>query len=87
MTRYTVVYHRLAQNELAEIWLDHPDQRTAITGASNAIDRALAEDGASKGKSARGPIRKYVEPPLTVYFIVSEADRLLQILGVSLHSE
>jgi hypothetical protein len=38
MTRFTVVWHALAQDELARIWLDAAD-RQSVTLAANAVDR------------------------------------------------
>ncbi len=50
MIGYTVTWHREAEEELAELWLFDAD-RNAITAAVCAIDLALANDAASKGKA------------------------------------
>lgn len=42
MTRYTVVWVKSAQDELADLWLDAPD-RNAIRVAVHAIDQELAQ--------------------------------------------
>ena len=41
MTRYTVVWHQLAEDELLRLWLAAAD-RQSITKAADAIDRELA---------------------------------------------
>ena len=43
MSRYTVVWVRSAQDELAELWLEAAD-RNAVTTAAQAIDQELGEN-------------------------------------------
>ena len=82
MTRYTVVYSAQVMDELAEIWLNHAEARSAITSASHVIDVTLAENGASKGIQVGARLREFTEAPLTVYFVASRADRIIRIVRV-----
>jgi hypothetical protein len=59
MTRYTVVWHVDAENELAEQWLAAND-RDAVTLATNTIDSHLAADADRKGDCRRGGISAYL---------------------------
>jgi hypothetical protein len=43
MIRYTVVWHNLALDELAEIWMASLE-REAVTQAAHQIDQQLADD-------------------------------------------
>jgi hypothetical protein len=81
MTRYTVVWHVDAENELAELWLAAND-RDAVTLATNTIDSHLAADADRKGIAVEGDLRLLVVPPLRVLFAVSEPDRMVRILDV-----
>jgi hypothetical protein len=47
MTRYTVVWRRSTQDELAEIWTIARD-RNAVTAAAHFIDVELTHDAATK---------------------------------------
>jgi len=82
MTRYTVVWHDDAQNQLAEIWTNASDRQT-VTLAANAIDRHLAVDTTAKGIAVEGDLRLAIVPPLRVLFAVSELDRMVRILDVT----
>ena len=79
MTRFTVTWLEDAQNELAELWLEAND-RSAITSATHAIDRELAEDAASKGEDVSEGLRSLTVPPLRVIFAVSEDDRIVEVM-------
>ncbi len=82
MTRYTVVWHDDAKNQLAEIWMNASD-RQSVTLAANAIDRDLAVDTATKGIAVEGDLRQVIVPPLRVLFAVSAPDRMVRILDVT----
>jgi hypothetical protein len=79
MTRYTVVWHQAALDELARLWLDAPD-RTAVTLPARAIDRHLAADASEKGTAVADDFRQLTVPPLRVLFAVSELDRMARVL-------
>ena len=48
MKRYTVVWHQLAKDDLAKIWLAATDRR-AVTSAADRIDVLLANNPAEHG--------------------------------------
>jgi len=82
MTRYTVVWHALAQDELADIWLGATD-RNAITAAANTIDTTLAIDPSAQGASVSSRSRELTSGPLHVLFRVIESDRIVQVFSVT----
>ena len=81
MTRYTVVWVQNAQGELADLWLSSPN-RDAVTTATDAIDRKLAEDAPKQGTELSEGLRSLFEPPLRVIFTVREDDRIVEVLRV-----
>ena len=70
--KYAVVYLKAAENRLARIYTQALDP-TAVSAASNRIDRELALDAHRKG-SPRGGYRVYTDHPLTVLFQVDPGD-------------
>jgi hypothetical protein len=46
MTRFTVVWHEGAHEELAEVWINARD-RNAVTAAAHLIDVELSQDAAT----------------------------------------
>jgi hypothetical protein len=81
VTRYTVVWVRSAQDELAELWLNASD-RNAVTVATHAIDNELRNDAPIKGSELSEGLRSLFEPPLKVIFTVREGDRIVDVLRV-----
>ena len=81
MTRFTVVWHKLARDELAEIWLDATDRR-AIAAAADAIDLLLATDADDKGEEVSTRLRMLSMPPLDVLLSVRELDRIAKVIAV-----
>ena len=81
MTRYTVVWVKSAQDELAELWLNAPD-RNAVTTAAHAIDQELGEDAQDKGSELSEGLRSLFAPPLKAIFTVREDDRIAEVLRV-----
>jgi plasmid stabilization system protein ParE len=82
MTRYTVVWHRLAEEELADIWNQAAD-RAAVASAANSIDTALAVDAQQKGNSVSSRSRELTIPPLQVLFRVRINDRIVEVFSVA----
>jgi mRNA-degrading endonuclease RelE of RelBE toxin-antitoxin system len=80
--RYTVVWHKLAQDELAELWLAATD-REAIRRATDQIDRQLAESPEEKGTRVSERSRELTRPPLQVLFRVLSDDRIVQVFSVA----
>lgn len=78
---YTVVWEPVAQNDLADIWVNAPD-RAAVSAASNTIDAILRIDPYSNSESRSGATRVLFVPPLAVAFDVSEPDRLVTVWSV-----
>ena len=74
--RYTVVWHELAQEELAELWLGAPD-RGAIRRAADQIDKELAEDPETRGTRVSERSREFTCYPLQVLFRIVPDDRLV----------
>ena len=71
---YTVVWTRLAERRLAQIWLAASD-RQAVTTAANQMDALLRSNAQSAGESRDMGARVLTVGPLTIYFDVSDADR------------
>ena len=84
MTRYTVVWVRSAQDELAELWLSASD-RNVITAAARAIDEELSEDVSIKGSDLSEGLQSLFAPPLKAIFTVSDDDRMVEVLRVIPH--
>ena len=81
MTRYTVTYTSIAENDLTREWLNAPD-RIAVNQAAYQIDRELKSDASQKGTEVREGLRQLVVPPLKVQFTVEEDDRTVTIWSV-----
>lgn len=81
MIRYTVVWPKGAEDELAELWIGASD-RDAITAAANSIDLELSEDSTAKGTEVSEGLRALFAPPLRVLFAVREDDRVVEVLRV-----
>jgi hypothetical protein len=83
MTRYTVVWHAAAEDQLLRLWVAATD-RQPIANAADAIDRELARDAATKGVFAEDDFRELSVAPLRVLFAVSEPDRLVRVTNVAI---
>lgn len=81
MTRYTVVWHPDAQDELAELWM-HGHDRNAVAAAADRIDVELSEDAATKGVHVAEGLRALYIAPLRILFAVVEDDRVVEVLRV-----
>ena len=82
MTRFTVVWHQDARDELARLWMVATD-RGAVRSAADAIDRDLAVDAPFKGNPIPDGLRQLTVPPLRVLFAVSQGDRMVRVLEVA----
>lgn len=78
---FTVVWRPTAEAQLAELWTDAGDP-SAVSAAADQIDAQLASNALQQGESRWGATRILVEPPLAVYFDVSEPDRLATVWAV-----
>jgi hypothetical protein len=82
MNPWTVESTSIAEDQLAEIWLHAPDQR-AVTAAQAAIERTLARDPLAHGQEVREGLRKLTVAPLTVYYEVRPAQKVVEIQAVA----
>ena len=69
--RFTVIWSQVAQNQLAELWLNAAD-RNAVTQASHQIDQLLAIDPDQQGDDFYGDWLLVVPPLQVVYRIVTD---------------
>lgn len=83
MIRYTVTWHQMAQDRLAELWLSATD-RALIANAADAIDQELSKDAATKGTEISPGIFELTLLPLRVLYEVSDPDRQVKVAGVKL---
>lgn len=81
--RFTVTWTPQAENQLATLWANAPQQaRQEITSAADSIDEKLGDDAESLGESRAGNRRILFVPPLVVIIEVLEPDRLVKVLSV-----
>lgn len=79
---YRVTWQRAAKNDLADIWLNAPDQN-AVTMASAEIDRLLKDDPLHIGSAMRSSIHRQLGvPPLGVLYEVVEDDKRMIVQAV-----
>ncbi len=78
---YTVLWSEIAEEELADIWLNASDPEV-ITQASHLIDRQLRRDPDQVGESRPNNRRILLVSPLGVSFQVIEDDRKVEVLHV-----
>ena len=79
--RFTVIWSRAAQAELARLWLDASD-RAAVAAAADLMDSALAQDPLNCGESRESESRIMFAHPLAIEFQVNESDRVVTVIGV-----
>jgi ethanolamine utilization microcompartment shell protein EutL len=83
---YTVEWLTEAEDQLAEIWLQASDPK-AVTASQAEIDRRLARDPTGCGQLLHEGLAKIVVPPLTAFYAVDAARRLVEVSGVAYTSE
>ena len=79
--RYTVLWTRLAEDDLTSIWLDAED-RAVVSEAANQIDRNLSLDAHDRGESREGNCRILFVPPLGAEFELNPLDRTVRVVAV-----
>lgn len=79
--KYSVLWVREAERELASLWLNQ-SERAEVTRAANEIDRRLRNDPSDQGESRVHNLRILIEPPLGVTFEVRQQDRTVLVLDV-----
>ena len=78
--KFTVEWSRRALDAIAKLWLDHSDQRSAITQAIATIDQLLQFAPENQGESRDDDRRILFVPPLVVIFRVDIDRQLARIL-------
>ena len=78
---FTVVWSPEAEQALAELWIGASD-RQAVTDAADAIDVLLRIGPLDVGESRVVNLRILTVFPLSVYYDVREADRLVAVWAV-----
>lgn len=78
---YEVVWTPVAEDELADIWVNTPDQ-AAVTQAAERIDNLLGRFPTTVGESRPPRERILIERPLTVFYEVIEDDKRVRVLRV-----
>ena len=78
---FTVVWRPEAERALADLWAAAND-RQAVADAANAIDILLRAEPSQVGESRVVNIRILTVFPLSVYYDVHEADRLVAVWAV-----
>ena len=78
--RYTVVWLRSAEDELARIWMRAADQQ-AVQHAADQIDQVLRVSSRARGNDRKGLYQMTVLP-LRVVFAVSPDDCKVSVLQV-----
>jgi hypothetical protein len=81
MIRFTVTWREDAIQELAQLWIDG-NIRGAISAAALQIDSELSRDPLIKGQEVSEGLRRIDMKALRAYYIVSQEDRKVEIVGV-----
>jgi len=81
VTKYTVVWHEQALDDLAAIW-SASDRQQAVTESVSRIDRTLRTDPAVKGVDFYGD-RLLVVLPLAVVYVIKEQDRIVEVVSAT----
>ena len=79
--RYTVLWTKKAESQLAEIWSAATD-RASVTAAANALDADLAADPYAIGESRADNYRIEVQGVLAIIYAVSDVDRTVSVVRV-----
>lgn len=79
--RYTVIWLKDAEAELALLWNSAADHKE-LSKASHEIDRLLAVDAERRGESLREGMRALEVAPLRVVYSVREEDRIVEVAFV-----
>ena len=78
---YTVYWRQVAENKLADMWVNDPD-RAEIAGAADAIDELLQIDPLNQGESRDGNTRIFFYPPLVVLYLVDSENHWVYVLTI-----
>lgn len=79
--KFTVTWLPDAEAELAELWMSAAD-RERVQIAADQIDRQLRLRPNDVGESRPEGRRVLISPPLTVFYLVRDDDRLVHVSHV-----
>jgi hypothetical protein len=82
MSLYTVDWTSVAEDQLADIWVQAPDRR-AVTAAEATVQNILSRDPLGHGTDVSEDLRKLTVPPLTVYYDVMQTQRVVEVQTVA----
>ena len=82
MSLDTVAYTSVAEDQLTDIWVQAPD-RQAVTAAEAEINKRLGRDPLGQGEAVAEGLRKLAVTPLTVYYQVDQAQRVVEVQAVA----
>lgn len=71
-----------AEQDLARLWVDHPDVRNAVTAAVAAVEADLRRQPLDVGESRAGVTRVTFDGPVGLRFDVFSDRRLVRVTGV-----
>ena len=87
--RYRVAWSRHAMEQdiaaLTVAAMQRGEPWGAITEATDRIERKLAVDPIGRTESRVPPERIYIDPPLSVYYVIHEPKQMVVILRVIGH--
>jgi hypothetical protein len=78
---FRVRWTKTARNQLAEVWLSHPD-RAGVTNAAHRIDTLLANDPENEGEDRPNNRRVLFLAPLIALYHVNTARNVVTVVGV-----
>ena len=81
MNGWAVDWTPIAENQLADIWLQAPD-RAAVTTAEEAISRMLARDPLGHGKEVSEGLWRLTVKPLTVFYVPDSVQGTVELQAV-----
>ena len=82
--KFSVSWNPAAEQDLADLWLNHPPLQREISDAANQIDSRLRAAPENEGESRVGRVRLLVVDPLLVEFNVLAEDLRVSVVAVSL---
>lgn len=81
MTPYQVILSKLAQRQLAAIWVSAAD-RAEITQTEKRIYQALTTDPKSAAREITPGFWLIQDPPLRVYFEINDVHKIIRVTDV-----
>lgn len=82
MSRYTVVYHASAEQDLVAVWDEAADRRY-VTSAADRADEILASSPQKASVYLKEDLWRLEVIPLRFYFTILEDDRIVKVSNVN----